>query len=92
LYTTIPRPIDRPGLRAAVVGTDLVVIEPYLEGTSVHQLTSTLSDRPMRIRSIGVEDPELAHYGTPEELRAAHGLDAVGIRRALDRLLPPLPV
>jgi transketolase len=84
LYTTVPRPIDGEGLRSAVFGDDVVVVEPYLAGTSVAQVAAALSDRPVRIRAIGVTDPELMHYGSPEELRRAHGLDAVGIRRALE--------
>lgn len=85
LYTTVPRPIDAAGLRSAVVGDDLVVVEPYLAGTSVAQVAAALSDRPMRIRAVGVTDPELMHYGSPAELRRAHGLDAAGIRLALER-------
>jgi transketolase len=85
LYTSIPRPIDARGLRASVTGTDIVIVEPYLAGTSVAQVAAALSDRPMRIRAIGVTDPELEHYGSPADLRSAHGLDSRGIRRAIER-------
>jgi transketolase len=85
LYTSVPRPLDARGLRASVTGSDIVIIEPYLAGTSVAQVAAALSDRPMRIRAVGVTDPELQHYGIPAELRAAHGLDSQGIRRALER-------
>ncbi|MCZ7533942.1 MAG: transketolase [Acidimicrobiia bacterium] len=84
LYTNVPRPIDADGLRAEVVGSEIVVVEPYLVGTSVAQVAAALSDRPMRIKAIGVTDPELSHYGTPRELRAVHGLDTDGIRTALE--------
>ncbi|KAA3638237.1 MAG: transketolase [Armatimonadetes bacterium] len=84
LYTNVPRPIDADGLRASVVGSEIVVVEPYLVGSSVPPVAAALSDRPMRIRAIGVTNPELAHYGTPRELRAAHGLDADGLRAALE--------
>ena len=92
LYTATPKPIDERGLRAAVLGTDLAIVEPYLEGTSSHVVTSALSDRAMRITSIGVTDPEIAQYGSPTQLRAAHGLDAAGIRSRLGRSLTPMPV
>jgi transketolase len=85
LYTTVPRPIDAVGLQSVATGTDIVVVEPYLAGTSVPAVAAALSDRPMRIRAIGVTDPEIMHYGTPGELRSAHGLDAAGIRLALER-------
>jgi transketolase len=68
-----------------VTGTDIVIVEPYLAGTSVAQVAAALSDRPMRIRAIGVTDPELEHYGSPADLRSAHGLDSRGIRRAIER-------
>jgi transketolase len=84
LYTTVPHPIDAGGLSETVSGTEIVVVEPYLAGTSVGQVAAALSDRPMRIRAIGVTDPEMMHYGTPAELRSAHGLDAHGIRLALE--------
>lgn len=84
LYSTVPRPLDARGLRAEVIGSDIVVVEPYLAGTSVVEVAAALSDRPMRIRAIGVTEPELMHYGSPGELRSAHGLDAAGIRRALE--------
>lgn len=84
LYTTVPRPIDARGLRAAVIGTDIAVVEPYLAGTSVAEIAAAVADTPTRIRAIGVTEPELQHYKTPKELRSAHGLDAEGIRKALD--------
>ena len=92
LYTSVPRPLDARGLRAAVTGTDVVVVEPYLAGTSVGQVAAALSDRPMRIRAAGVTDPEMQHYGSPRELRAAHGLDSEGIRHAIERGITQIAV
>jgi hypothetical protein len=34
-----------------------------------------------------VRNPELRRYGTPAERRAAHGLDAAGIRTEVDEFL-----
>ena len=48
-------------------------------------------DRPHRLLALGVETPELRHYGTPAEHRAAHGLDAAGIRASIDELVPESP-
>ena len=90
LYTTVPSPMDKRGLRAATLGADLVVVEPYLEGTSTHEVSMAF-DRPMRIRSIGVTESELEQYGTRAQLQAAHGLDATGIRKRLDQLLALQP-
>lgn len=83
LYTNVPKPLDPAVLAASVIGNHIVVVEPYLTGTTVPGIAAALSDRPMMIDAIGVSDPEIRHYGTPDELRAAHGLDAVGIRESL---------
>ena len=86
LYTSVPSPIDQRTLSASVIGNHIVVVEPYLAGTSVGRVAGALSDRPMMIDAIGIRDPELMAYGTPGELRSSHGLDAAGIRHALEGL------
>ena len=48
-----------------------------------------LRDRPHRLLSLGVANVELRRYGTGADHRAAHGLDAAGIRRSLDGLRLP---
>lgn len=83
LYTATPRPLDAEGLRAAVTGSDVVLVEPYLEGTSAAAVTAALSDRPIRLLSIGVPSVELRRYGTRQDHDRAHGLDAAGIRTRL---------
>jgi transketolase len=82
-YLTRVRPFPAVELREAVRGTDVVVVEPYLAGTSSAAVADALRDRPHRLRALGVANRELRHYGTPAEHRAAHGLDAAGIRRSL---------
>lgn len=86
LYTNTPVPIDARSLSASVIGDHIVVVEPYLAGTSVAGIAYALSGRPMMIDALGVTDPEMSEYGTPTDLRRAHGLDAEGIRRSLDGL------
>lgn len=83
LYTSTPRPLDARSLRASTVGTHLIVVEPYLAGTSAASVTAAFADRPMVFRFHGVVDPELRRYGTPAQHRSAHGLDAAGIRSFL---------
>lgn len=85
-YTATPFPMDHQGLARAVSGPDVMVVEPYLAGTSVPYIAEALPDRAIRISSHGVRDVDIRRYGTPEEHRSAHGLDAAGIRaRLLDR-------
>jgi len=84
-YTATPQPLDADGFRDALgSGRDVVVVEPYLAGTSAAQVAAALVDRPHRLLSLGVMNPELRRYGTRSEHRAAQGLDARGIRASLD--------
>jgi transketolase len=89
-YLSTVRPFDATGLRDAFEGTDVVLVEPYLAGTSSAAVADALTDRPFRLLALGVRDVELRRYGTGAEHRAAHGLDAAGIRRSLETWLPPL--
>jgi transketolase len=83
-YTATPHPFDADGFRA-VADHDVVIVEPYLAGTSAARVAAALIDRPHRLLSIGVTNPELRRYGTRAEHRIAHGLDARGIRASLER-------
>ncbi|MFE2380316.1 transketolase family protein [Streptomyces misionensis] len=89
LYATTVRPLDVTALRRATdaAGTDVVLVEPYLAGTSTAAVNDALSDRPHRVLGLGVGRRELRRYGTVEEHAAAHGLDAHGLRERIDRFL-----
>ena len=52
-YTLTPRPLDTAGLRA-LVSRDVVVVEPYLRGTSSHLVAEALRDLPHRALHLGV--------------------------------------
>jgi transketolase len=86
-YLSRVRPFDADGLAAAVTGTDVVLVEPYLAGTSSAEVVRALADRPRRLLALGVQNVELRRYGTGPDHRAAHGLDAAGIRRSLEEFL-----
>jgi transketolase len=87
LYAATVRPFDSEGLRKAVQDTDhadVMVVEPYLEGTSSHLVSETLQQIPHRVRSVGVKrHAELRNYGTAEDHDAAHDLDVVGLGSAV---------
>ncbi len=83
-YLTAVRPFDAARLRAAVRSTDVVLVEPYLAGTSAAEVSAALRDTPHRLLALGVPNAEFRHYGTPAEHRSAHGLDAAGIRAAVE--------
>lgn len=87
-YLATVRPFDAEGLRALVGGGgDVVLVEPYLAGTSAAEVAAALADRPHRLLSLGVANVELRRYGRGDEHRAAHGLDAAGIRRSFTGFL-----
>ena len=91
-YTTSVRPFDGKGLRALLAsGSSVVLVEPYLAGTSAFAVSSALAGRAHRLLSLGVGRSELRRYGTPSYHAALHGLDATGIRRSVTDFLG-LPV
>lgn len=90
LYATTVRPLDVAGLQAAVHRADradVLLVEPYLEGTSAHLVAEALADVPHRLRSLGVKrDFELRAYGTAEDHDSAHDLDVLGVAAAVRRM------
>jgi transketolase len=94
-YTTTVRPFDAEGLRSLEASSRgleassgaIVLVEPYLAGTSAFAVSSALASRPHRLLSLGVQRSELRRYGTPADHAALQGLDAAGIRRAVTRFL-----
>lgn len=79
LYASTVRPFDAAGLRAAVSGTEVVLIEPCLEGTSAAAVSSALDDRQHRLLSIGVPNTEHRKYGSAAQHNEAHGLTPAGL-------------
>ncbi|WP_155055803.1 transketolase family protein [Streptomyces blattellae] len=85
LYATTVRPFDADALRRATegAGTDVVLVEPYLAGTSTAAANDALADVPHRVLGLGVGRRELRRYGGVEEHVAAHGLDAGSLRERI---------
>ncbi|ARX87940.1 transketolase family protein [Streptomyces alboflavus] len=85
LYATTVRPFDAEGLRRAVGGgaADVVVVEPYLAGTSTGAVNDALVEVPHRVLGLGVGRRELRRYGRVEEHVRAHGLDAGSLRERI---------
>ena len=92
LYATTVRPFDGAALRRATetAGADVVLVEPYLAGTSTAAANDALSDVPHRLLGLGVGRRELRRYGRPEEHVAAHGLDARSLRERIAGFLVEL--
>ncbi|OIJ62495.1 transketolase family protein [Streptomyces mangrovisoli] len=85
LYMTTVRPFDAAALRRATgaAGTDVVLVEPYLAGTSTAAAGEALADVPHRVLGLGVGRRELRRYGTVAEHVAAHGLDAGALQKRI---------
>jgi transketolase len=87
LYAATIRPFDAATLRATLGTPDVVLVEPYLAGTSVPFVAEALSDIPHRAIGLGIGREELRRYGTPAEHQAAHGLDAASLRARIGAFL-----
>ncbi len=76
LYANTVRPFDARTLREVAGGSPAVVlVEPYLAGTSSRCVADALVDVPHRLLALGVGTEELRRYGGPEDHLRAHGLD-----------------
>ncbi|MCC5032545.1 transketolase [Streptomyces sp. WAC 00631] len=89
LYATTVRPFDGPALRRVTeaAGSDVVLVEPYLAGTSTAAASEALADIPHRVLGLGVARRELRRYGTVPEHLAAHGLDPHSLRERITAFL-----
>lgn len=87
LYAATVRPFDADGLRATLAEPDVVIVEPYLAGTSTGQVVQALRGVRHRVLALGVGQAELRRYGTTTEHDAAHGLDVPGLRHSIDGFL-----
>ena len=86
LYATTVRPFDHETLRE-FASAEVVVVEPYLAGTSAAEVSEALNDRPHRVLNLGVKRQELRNYGAPADHDKAHGLDASGLRASISKFL-----
>jgi transketolase len=83
LYAATIRPFDGATLRETLRAPDVVLVEPYLAGTSLAEVDRALLGIRHRVLGLGVGRTELRRYGTPAEHRSAHGLDAASLRASI---------
>ncbi len=84
LYATTVVPLDAATLAAeSAAAPEVIVVEPFYEGTLTAQVASALVHRPTRILSIGVPRQVISRYGSREQHDRALGLDSRGIRERL---------
>ena len=87
LYATTVRPFDAQTLTSTLGSPDVILVEPYLAGTSTRCVAEALAHVSHRVLGLGVPRVELRRYGRPEEHTAAFGLDAAGVRRSVTSFL-----
>ncbi|MER6914510.1 transketolase [Streptomyces sp. NPDC000594] len=89
LYATTVRPFDSAALRRATGAgrADVVIVEPYLAGTSTAVANDALRDVPHRVLGLGVGRKELRRYGQMTEHLTAHRLDAASLREDIGGFL-----
>ncbi len=81
-YTTIV-PFDAATLRENNPTVSVAVVEPFYEGTLAADIISALSDRAVRLLSLGVPRRFLTNYGDAAEHDEACGLTAPRLRPRL---------
>jgi transketolase len=83
-YTNTPRPFDAAGLRElASPAAKVVLVEPYLAGTSSRLAAEALQGVPHQLLALGVGRADLRRYGSPADHARWHGLDAAGLRASI---------
>lgn len=87
LYAPTIRPFDAGALRANLERRRIVLVEPYLAGTSAAQVAEALTDLDHRQLGLGVGDPDRHRYGSPADHDRLHGLDPAGLRRRIEAFL-----
>jgi transketolase len=87
LYASTVRPFDAAAVAGAVGSGDVVLVEPYLAGTSAAEVSAALINVPHRLLALGVPRTEHRHYGTITQHDVAHGLDTPGLRRRIRHFL-----
>ncbi|WP_431045276.1 transketolase family protein [Streptomyces sp. P1-3] len=72
----------------ATGAADVVLVEPYLAGTSTAAANDALGDIPHRVLGLGIGRRELRRYGTVQEHLAGQGLDPASLRERITAFLP----
>lgn len=83
LYAATARPFDAQAVRSSLGAPAVVLVEPWLRGTSAHLVADALVDVPHRLLCLGVDRTEHRRYGTVADHDRLHGLDIAGLHRSI---------
>lgn len=83
LYAATVRPFDAVTLRSVLAEPAVVLVEPYLRGTSTGAVAEALRDVPHRVLALGVPQHTAKIYGEPSDHDAAYGLGVTALRHQI---------
>lgn len=83
LYAATVRPFDAGTLVGTLAEPNVVLVEPYLAGTSGAAAAAALQHVPHRLLALGVPRVESRRYGAAADHDRAYGLDVPGLRRSI---------
>lgn len=86
LYYSTVSPFDAEALRAHF-NENLIVCEPFYEGSTNYFINKTLSDKKFRLLNIGIPRQFLFKYGTKDQHDQELGLDINGIRERIRKCM-----
>jgi transketolase len=88
LYATTVAPFDAEGLaREAAEAAEVVVVEPFHEGTLAAAISAALAARPRRMLHVGVPRRVFRAYGTIADLDRIADLEPEAIRERISSFL-----
>jgi len=87
VYVTSIAPFDAETLTREAIGPDVVVVEPFYDGTLTATVAGALTTRATRIGSVGVPRRFILTYGQLEEHDRELGLDTAGVRERITAFL-----
>jgi len=87
LYASTVRPFDAHTVVSTLHAPNVVLVEPYLAGTSARCVADAVAHLPHRLLALGVPRVELRHYGSPVEHSSWYGLEPARIRQDMEDFL-----
>jgi transketolase len=86
LYYTSVRPFDGD-LLLANFNQNIIIVEPFYEGSVNFEVTKTLKDKKYSLYNIGVPREFIMKYGKKEEVDKFVGLDQKSINENINKIL-----
>jgi len=87
LYVTSLRPFDGVTVRELINSGEVLIVEPFYEGTTSIVVNEALRGKRISIRSIGIPRQFMHGYGTYEEQLGNANISVSRIRTELDEML-----